>query len=159
MRYIANGEGILQHVSFGADISCDENTCQQYLGRVPTGYSSMEDWYQREGDKLYRWKAVTNRTTLLMIEDADEPAENYCPQHLIQTGTAKINFGTTAGTVEVTFPKPYTTVPVVFVSQVFDDTNIILQTYKPTTTGFTARVGAYFSSSGSREFQWVAIGQ
>lgn len=157
MRYIANAEGILQQVSFGATITCDGIACTEYIGAVPDGYKSMEDWYNQESEKLYRWKIVNGQLTL--DSSAAAPAENYCPQYLIQTGTAKINYGTTSGSVEVTFPKPYTTAPVVFVSQVFDDTNIILQSYKPTTTGFTAKVGAYFTSSGSRSFQWVAIGQ
>lgn len=76
----------------------------------------------------------------------------------IQFGTASIAFGTTSGTVKITFDEPFTEVPVVFVSQVFDDTNIILSNYKPTKTGFTAKVGAYFTSNGTRSFQWVAIG-
>ena len=157
MRYIANTNGYLQQVSFGADIACNNQTCTEYAGEVPQGYKSLEEWYQQEAEKLYRWKIMSGQLTL--DSSAAAPADTVYQPFLIQTGTATISFGTSSKTVKVTFPKAYKSVPVVILSQVFDDTNIVVQNYKPTTTGFTAAVSGTFSSTGSRSFQWVAIGQ
>lgn len=157
MRYIANTNGYLQQVSFGADIACNNQTCTEYAGGVPEGYKSLEEWYQAEAEKLYRWKITSGQLTL--DSSAAVPADTAYPPFLIQTGTATISFGTSTKTAKVTFPKAYKAAPVVLLSQVFDDTNIVVQNYKPTTTGFTAMVTGAFSSTGSRSFQWVAIGQ
>lgn len=64
MRYIADSNGYLQEVSFGADITCGDNTCTEYTGGVPSGYTSLEAWYLSEADKLYRWKVVNGELTL-----------------------------------------------------------------------------------------------
>lgn len=64
MRYIADSNNYLQEVSFGADIMCNDKTCTEYTGAVPSGYSSLVDWFCQEGDKLYRWKIVSGQLTL-----------------------------------------------------------------------------------------------
>lgn len=76
----------------------------------------------------------------------------------IFVGSATIAFSNKMNTVSVTFPREFSAVPNVVIQQVFDTANIILQGYKPTATGFTAQLGGYFSSSGTRQFQWIAIG-
>lgn len=76
----------------------------------------------------------------------------------IFVGSATIAFSNKMNTVSITFPRAFSAVPNVVIQQVFDTTNIILQGYKPTATGFTAQIGGYFSSSGTRQFQWIAIG-
>lgn len=76
----------------------------------------------------------------------------------ILVGSATIAFSNKMNTVSITFPRAFSAVPNVVIQQVFDTTNIILQGYKPTATGFTAQIGGYFSSSGTRQFQWIAIG-
>lgn len=76
----------------------------------------------------------------------------------IFVGSATIAFSNKMNTVSVTFPRAFSAVPNVVIQQVFDTANIILQGYKPTATGFTAQIGGYFSSSGTRQFQWIAIG-
>lgn len=76
----------------------------------------------------------------------------------IFVGSATIAFSNKMNTVSVTFPREFSAVPNVVIQQVFDTANIILQGYKPTATGFTAQIGGYFSSSGTRQFQWIAIG-
>lgn len=73
MRYIANANGYLQEVSFGADIACEGNTCTEYTGAVPTGYDSLEAWYLAESDKLYRWQIIDGALTL--DSSAVAPAE------------------------------------------------------------------------------------
>lgn len=64
MRYITDSNNYLQEVSFGADIMCNDKTCTEYTGAVPSGYSSLVDWFCQEGDKLYRWKIVSGQLTL-----------------------------------------------------------------------------------------------
>lgn len=64
MRYIADSNNYLLEVSFGADIMCNDKTCTEYTGAVPSGYSSLVDWFCQEGDKLYRWKIVSGQLTL-----------------------------------------------------------------------------------------------
>lgn len=76
----------------------------------------------------------------------------------IFVGSATIAFSNKMNTVSITFPREFSAVPNVVIQQVFDTANIILQGYKPTATGFTAQIGGYFSSSGTRQFQWIAIG-
>lgn len=76
----------------------------------------------------------------------------------IFVGSATIAFSNKMNTVAITFPRAFSAVPNVVIQQVFDTANIILQGYKPTATGFTAQIGGYFSSSGTRQFQWIAIG-
>lgn len=58
MRYITDLDGCVRQLSFGADIECDGQTCTEYTGKVPEGYASLEDWYFKEAEKLYRWKIV-----------------------------------------------------------------------------------------------------
>lgn len=64
MRYIADTDGYVKQVSFGADIFCDNDTCTEYTGAVPSGYTSLEAWFCSEVEKLYRWKIVDGNLTL-----------------------------------------------------------------------------------------------
>ena len=65
MRYITNADNCLVSVSFGADIECAWGVCREYTGAVPSGYSSLEDWYTEEAEKLCRWKVVSGNLTLV----------------------------------------------------------------------------------------------
>lgn len=76
MRYIADDNGYLQQVSFGAMIECNGLGCTEYTGDVPARYDSLADWFTQEGDKLHRWHIVEGQLTL--DEDAPEP-EAYAP--------------------------------------------------------------------------------
>lgn len=76
----------------------------------------------------------------------------------ISTGSAKINYGTNANTLDINFDIEYATKPTVIVQQVFDSANITVRPSAVSTTGFTATLQGGFASSGSREFSWVAIG-
>lgn len=67
MRYIADGRGYLKEVSFGADISCNGKVCTLYTGEIPSGYSSLMDWFTAECDNLHRWHIVDGQLT---IDDA-----------------------------------------------------------------------------------------
>lgn len=72
MRYITDTDGYVKQVSFGADIVCDNEECAQYTGSVPTGYKSLEAWFDAEMEKLYRWKIVSGH--LMLDSTAVEPS-------------------------------------------------------------------------------------
>lgn len=75
----------------------------------------------------------------------------------VESGTATIEYSATHTTaVDVKFPVKFTKTPVVMISQVFNETNIVVRQEDITTTGFTAKLGAV-GSSGYREFSWLAI--
>lgn len=58
MRYILNGEGYLYQVSFGAEISCSLGNCTEYIGDIPEGYETLQEWHDKEIEKLNAWKIV-----------------------------------------------------------------------------------------------------
>lgn len=63
MRYIADSDGYVKEVSFGAVITCGTSECVEYTGTVPEGYTSVEDWFNVCGGELYRWKIVDGNLT------------------------------------------------------------------------------------------------
>ncbi len=79
MRYIADSNGYVKEVSFGAMIVCEGRGCTEYTGTVPSGYSKLEYWYIAECDKLYRWKIVGGNLTLDPDATAPETAWEYPP--------------------------------------------------------------------------------
>ena len=87
MRYIANSDGYLQQVSFGADIACNGKTCTEYTGEVPEGYKSLEEWYQAEAEKLCRWKIASGQLTL--DSSAVVPVESM-PPVVCEAGTSGV---------------------------------------------------------------------
>jgi hypothetical protein len=44
MRYILNNENYIEEISFSNEIECNNKTCTEYMGIVPTGYSSLLEW-------------------------------------------------------------------------------------------------------------------
>lgn len=56
MQYIADSNGYLKEVSFGCSVSCNGESCVEYTGAIPSGYSSLEEWYRQECDNLHQWK-------------------------------------------------------------------------------------------------------
>lgn len=75
MRYIADSNGYLLEVSFGAEITCGDTACVEYTGGVPDDYASLEAWYLAECEKLYRWKIVSGELTL--DSSAVAPSDNF----------------------------------------------------------------------------------
>lgn len=74
MRYIANSKGYIKEISFGAIVECEGATCTEYTGAVPGGYESIEDWFNKECESLYRWMIVNGNLT--MDPNAKEPDES-----------------------------------------------------------------------------------
>lgn len=89
MRIITDSDGRVLDVSFGALISCGGQDGADYTGTVPTGYTSLEDWFIKEADKLYRWTVVDGELTLdsSAVAPTDKlPAADY----VIEQGTSGI---------------------------------------------------------------------
>lgn len=63
MRYIVNESNYITAVAFGCELACQGYECVEYTGSVPTGYTSLEDWYAGEGEQLHRWKVVDGELT------------------------------------------------------------------------------------------------
>lgn len=78
MRYIVNADNYITAVSFGCQVECQDDGCTEYTGSVPEGYTSLEDWYAEEVEKLYRWKIVNGELTL--DSSASAPLEGYAPK-------------------------------------------------------------------------------
>lgn len=77
----------------------------------------------------------------------------------IQKGTVSVQYSTSGNgaSTQVTFPKAYSSKPVVICQQIFDSQNCVIRVDDVSTTGFTIKV-PQMGSSGSRTTMWVAIG-
>jgi hypothetical protein len=64
MRYIVNSKNYVVAISFGTDMVYNDCVCIEYTGRVPSGWNSLEEWHEDEGEKLWRWKIVAGNLTL-----------------------------------------------------------------------------------------------
>ena len=89
MRIITDSDGRVLDVSFGALISCGGQDCQEYTGSVPADYTSLEDWYLQEADKLYRWTVVDGELTL--DSSAETPTDKLpAADYVVEQGTSGI---------------------------------------------------------------------
>lgn len=59
-RYILDSDGYICHGSFGGLIVCNLGECTEYDGEIPNGYSTIEEWFDGEIDKLNAWKIIEN---------------------------------------------------------------------------------------------------
>lgn len=64
MRYIVNANNYVTAVSFGALLNYADCDCTEYTGKIPSGWDSLEKWYEDEGGKLWRWKITSGNLTL-----------------------------------------------------------------------------------------------
>lgn len=78
MRYILNNSGYIYDVSFGADISCDLGTCTEYTGEIPSGYSTIEEWHDKEIDRLNAWKVIDGN--LIFDSNKAKELESICSE-------------------------------------------------------------------------------
>ena len=83
MRYIIDSGGLIKHISFGADISCNGETCTEYTGTAPFehGYSSLEEWYMDvlQADELHLWTISGGQLSHTLDGTAPEPDGWDCP--------------------------------------------------------------------------------
>ena len=69
MRYILNDEGYIETISFNYQIECNNKTCTEYTGSVPTGYESLAEWNELANINAY--KVVNGELTY----DSDKDTE------------------------------------------------------------------------------------
>lgn len=58
MRYILDNNGYIYDASIGSEISCKFGACIEYVGTIPEGYESIDEWFLEECDRLNAWKVV-----------------------------------------------------------------------------------------------------
>lgn len=58
LRYILDKNGYLCHASLGGLIICDLGECTEYNGDIPEGYETIEEWHDKEIERLNAWKVV-----------------------------------------------------------------------------------------------------
>ena len=95
MRYIVNSSNYVLAVGFGCDLRVSGKDCTEYTGRVPSGWGTLEEWYEDEGDKLWRWKIVSGNLTLDSSAKAPEEGRWGEPKLQDKTVTGAILSQTT----------------------------------------------------------------
>jgi hypothetical protein len=68
MRYILNDSGFIQAVSFNNPMICNNKTCTEYTGEIPTGYETLAIWSETANINAY--KIVNGNLTYDSEEDA-----------------------------------------------------------------------------------------
>lgn len=53
MKYILDSTNYIEEISFGASIICNNNTCTEYEGNLPSGYASLEEWADNANIRAY----------------------------------------------------------------------------------------------------------
>lgn len=88
LRYILDKSGYVCHASLGALIICDLGECTEYNGDIPNGYSSIEEWYDGEIEKLNAWKIVEGNLVFdnakyaeLQEKCKQQELDNLCVTH------------------------------------------------------------------------------
>ena len=68
MRYILNDSGYIETVSFVYQVECNNKSCTEYTGSIPTGYGNLEEW--NENANINAYKIVDGNLTYDSDEDA-----------------------------------------------------------------------------------------
>lgn len=68
MRYILNDSGFIQAVSFNNLLECQNKSCTEYTGTIPTGYETLAIWSETANINAY--KIVDGNLTYDSEEDA-----------------------------------------------------------------------------------------
>lgn len=68
MRYITNENGYIQAVSFNNLLECQNKSCTEYIGTVPTGYETLAEW--NENANINAYKIVDGNLVFDSEEDA-----------------------------------------------------------------------------------------
>lgn len=141
---------------------------EESAGQVPVDHSSSDNTYGQGGIAIFghvqlsddadESLTATDGTAATPAAVSQALAAALDQQPLIQHGVATTKFGSSFASTSVTFPQAYAAVPFVMVSQVFNDANLVVHADSVSTTGFSTSLGGTFTTSGTRPFQWLAIG-
>jgi len=67
MRYILNDSSYIETISFNYQVECNNKSCIEYTGEVPTGYESLAEWSELANINAY--KIVDGNLTFDSEED------------------------------------------------------------------------------------------
>lgn len=67
MRYILNDSGYIETISFNYQVECNNKSCIEYTGEVPTGYENLSEWSELANINAY--KIVEGNLTFDSTED------------------------------------------------------------------------------------------
>lgn len=73
MRYILDNNGYIEAIAFGSAIICNNNSCTEYVGTIPDGYSSLTEWAENANIRAY--KIVSNNLIYDSAKDAELQAQ------------------------------------------------------------------------------------
>lgn len=167
MRYILDDLGYIEEVSFNALIECNNKTCTEYTGSIPSGYNSLDEWlsnsnirafFIEDGNLVYD----ADRDAILQAQYESELGLtdnhiNFCNGLLrIEGGYESIT--TSENVVEslnITFDTPFSKVPIIVVSPENDSTYFYIS--DKSVTSFKINV----LGTGNKEinFNWMATGK
>jgi hypothetical protein len=87
MRYILNDEGYIETVSFNYQVECNNKSCTDYTGSVPTGYETLAEW--SENANINAYKIVDGNLTYDSNKDAELQAlwESQRKAKIIESGS------------------------------------------------------------------------
>ena len=54
MRYILNDSGYIETVSFNGLVECNDKTCTEYTGTIPTDYENLAEWSENANINAYK---------------------------------------------------------------------------------------------------------
>lgn len=53
MRYILDDNGYIEEVIFGGMLECNNKSCTEYIGDIPSGFNSLEEWADNANIRAY----------------------------------------------------------------------------------------------------------
>lgn len=69
MRYILDDNGYIEEIIFGGMIDCNNKSCTEYIGDIPSGYTSLIEWADNANIRAY--KIENNNLTYDSDKDND----------------------------------------------------------------------------------------
>lgn len=69
MRYILDDNGYVEEIIFGGMIDCNNKSCTEYIGDIPSGYTSLIEWADNANIRAY--KIENNNLTYDSDKDND----------------------------------------------------------------------------------------
>lgn len=73
MKYILDNNNYIEEVVFGASVECNNKSCTEYTGNIPTGYTSLENWADSANIRAY--KIVNGNLVYDSAKDAELQAK------------------------------------------------------------------------------------
>lgn len=134
---------------------------------IPTNHASSSTTYGKGTSSLYGHvklsDSVSSTTSAASGGTAATPAAVKAVHDLLGgakviTGTATIDYGTSTKYADVTFGYTFQNPPFVIAMQVFNGIPLACMIGSVTKTGARFSLQGDFTSNGSRDFQWLAIG-